>query len=497
MTVIRAVLYTRLSESDEASTSLARQEADLRALADREGWTVTEVLADDGLSGGKDRVKADRALDLLRSGAADVLAVWKLDRWSRQGIGTVARLMDVLEERPEALFVADRDGIRSDQAGWRLTAAVLSEVARTERENTQVRVRSAIKRMRREGRFPGGNVPYGYRTAAAPDGPGRVLEIDPDEAAVVREAASRAIAGESLYAISKDFGRRGLKPRRAKEWSISSLQVVLTSEPVVGRLTKVSHVTEGGRTRRVRDVVRDDDGNPVQMWPPVLDLETWHRVRARFSARGENAVAPRRRRARLLSGIVTCGLCGRPLYVRTNARQDLAYACSAGSQGKSCPGVSISCPHLEDYVTEQFLADVGPAEVVDRVVEAPDDADAAEVEASIAATTRQMGDDDADVEALSKRLAALKERRAVIRSRPRERRVRIVPTGRTFAEEWEDGDLVRRRELLEANTAVMAIAKGKKGRKTFDPSRVTWVTTPPHPADAEHPNALTSPRRVV
>src|SRR6476620_11374883 len=160
-----ALLYLRLSQSDDASTSIARQEADLRVLADREGWDVAEVIVDDGLSGGYARANADRALAMLREGAADVLAVWKFDRWSRQGLGAVAALIDALDANPKALFVADRDGLRSSQPAWRIIASVLAEVARMERENTKARVTSSIAALRRGGRYAGRNVPYGYTPA--------------------------------------------------------------------------------------------------------------------------------------------------------------------------------------------------------------------------------------------------------------------------------------------------------------------------------------------
>src|SRR5664279_2652107 len=95
----RCVLYLRLSESDEVSTSIARQETDLRQRAEREGWTVVKVLVDEGLSGGKRRDNGDLALGLLDSGQADVLIVWKFDRWSRMGLTAVADLIEVLDRR--------------------------------------------------------------------------------------------------------------------------------------------------------------------------------------------------------------------------------------------------------------------------------------------------------------------------------------------------------------------------------------------------------------
>ena len=108
----RAVLYLRLSSSTEDSTSIARQAADLQQLAVREGWTVVRTLTDDGLSGRKARANAAEALRMLREDEADVLAVWKLDRWTRQGLGAIGALSDALDAVPSATFVALQDGLR-------------------------------------------------------------------------------------------------------------------------------------------------------------------------------------------------------------------------------------------------------------------------------------------------------------------------------------------------------------------------------------------------
>ena len=199
----RAVLYLRLSEADEASTSIERQQSDLEALCLRRGWDIVTVLMDSGLTGTRRREKADPALAMLASGEADVLAVWKLDRWSRMGLGAIADLIEVLDKRPGALFVAEQDGLSSDQPTFRLIAAILSEMARSESENTSLRVKSSIAALKRAGRWAGGTIPFGYKAVALAIGRG--LAVDPAEAAVVREMAGRAIAGQSLYSIMRDL----------------------------------------------------------------------------------------------------------------------------------------------------------------------------------------------------------------------------------------------------------------------------------------------------
>lgn len=468
----RAVLYLRISESDEASTSLQRQEEDLRARAAREGWTVVDVLSDDGISGGLSREKATGALEMLRSGDADVLAVWKADRWSRQGVRAVADLDDVLSQRPKARFIADQDALDSREASFDVIFGVLAVIARAERKNTSLRVRSSIAALRRVGRYSGGNLPYGYQPIANPDGPGRILVVNEDEAAVVREAAERVLSGESTYAVSRDLNERGVPTRRGATWTVQALRQVLTAEPILGRITHRG------------ELLRGDDGLPLQVWPPVLDLETWTRLRSTLGVGIPREVRPlRRRRSGLLSGLITCGICGAPLYLRSNGAGHAAYGCSARSNGRPCDGVSISTDAVEQHVVESFLSAVGDREVIEEVIEAgADDAALAEIDRALNETAAEMTADGADYPALIARITSLKERKAARKAAPREPSVRLVPTGRTYRDAWEAADVDGRRAILSASLAVLAVRKGRRGSRTFDPARVVMMSNPSHVA---------------
>jgi len=482
---MRAAFYLRLSVSHDTSTSIVRQREDLEALAEREGWDVTTVFADDGESGGKDRPNAREALRMLRAGEIDVLAVAKLDRWSRQGLGAVADLVAALDHREKAgdpaLFVALADGLRSDQPAWRIIATVLAEIAREERRNTQYRTKSSIAKLKRSGRFSGGTVPVGFRTAPAPDGAGRVLVPDADEAAALTAAAEQIVAGSSVYAAVATLNASGVRPRRAASWSVQALGQALTGPAIVGRVT-----VDG-------EVLRGDDGLPAQVWPPAISLDLWHAVRSTLDDRRAAApvVGERKpgRRSRLLSGLATCAECGAPLYVRRSSgkkgsdgvRQPgvAIYSCSARSNGRPCPGVIVTAERVEEHVEALYLRMVGHYAAVRPVVEETPAVDLIEAEASLAAVSARLTEldlDDADEERL------LAQRRT-LRARVRELRgaasstpatVTFVETGRSFGEVWADaeGDLDARRELLAAAFSSIAIAKGRRGRTGLDPARV-------------------------
>lgn len=478
----RAVLYLRLSSSDEASTSIARQESDLRDHATGAGWDVVRVLTDDGISGRKARANADEALRMIRDGEADTLAVWKLDRWSRQGLAAVGALVTTLDRTPGALFVALRDGLNSGQPTWRIIASVLAEVARMEADSTATRVQSSIKTLRTTGRYSGGVVPFGYRTAPAPNGPGRILEPSPAEAAVVREVADRILGGESLSAIARDLNARGIAASRSEyrravlggrspdgldrgAWRILTVQKVWTGDHLIGRV--VHHGAP----------VTGPDGLPKTVWAPILDLATLTRLRRRLGNPGRTAPAgPRRvRAARLLSGLVYCALCGSKCYVRRSGDYP-TYGCSAKAQGRTCATPRITATGLEDYVVARFLAVVGDNPEVDEVEVVADSGTAAalgEIEAALQEATAALMEDTADGPAILARLDTLKTRRAELRTLPASVERVLVPTGRTLREAWHaTDDVVERRALLLEGIDHVRVSMRREMSSAFEPARV-------------------------
>lgn len=242
-------LDLRLSVTTEESTSLARQERDLRELAEREGWVVAEVLSDDGISGAVERDNAEHALKALRAGAADVLAVWKFDRWSRQGLGAVARLFDVIEERkdtrpPGALRRPPRR-YPVLRPSWRLHVSLVAEIGHIEGENTKIRVKSTRKYLRDERRHTG-RLPYGYRSVPHPSGKGRALEVNPEEAAIVRRMADMVLDGHTSYTTARRLNDEGILPRTAPRWTSALVTDQLKRDSLNGYMT---HRAKGDSSR--------------------------------------------------------------------------------------------------------------------------------------------------------------------------------------------------------------------------------------------------------
>ena len=488
---LRAALYLRLSSTDDDSTSIVRQEQDLRAEAARHGWEIVRVLVDDGISGRKARAKAAEALRMLHEDEADVLAVWKLDRWTRQGLSAVGDLVRTLAEAPGTVFIALQDGLRSDQAAFGIIAAVLAETAKAEADNGALRTRSSIAHRKATGRFAGGAIPFGYDSIAAPDGPGRVLVLNGFEADVVRKIADRIILGDSMPRIAlsltadgipttRSAYRRAVKAGKPTEgldrgrWTSGTVQQMWTSPHLLGR---VSHHGEW---------IRGDDGLPLQVWEPVLAWETMARIRERVRNPKEKADDCKRRdrrprAARLLSGVAFCAACGGKMHVRYASGAPI-YACS-NTADRGCETPRMMAELAERAVTERFLGVLGGSPELE-AVEIVTDPGTAEELAEIGAALREAGieltRDDSDTQLLVDRIARLKTRRAELAALPASVVVQARETGRTYGEAWEASTVDDRRRLLLSAADHVTIRKTRadEPRKGYHPDRIRiiWST---------------------
>ncbi|WP_295790875.1 recombinase family protein [uncultured Microbacterium sp.] len=453
----RAVLYTRVSRATEESVSVDRQEAELREMARTEGWDVVAVYQDDGLSGRVERLKANAALDAVADGHADVLAVWEMSRWSRMGLPVVARLVEVLRSRQGTLFVAKKEGLRSDQAAFGIMAAVIAEVAAMEAESTRERIMSARAYILAETdpdeqRWLGGRVPFGYRAVERDGKPGKALVVDEAAAFHVSTAAQMLLDGSTLTQVTRYLTDNAATPQGKGAWRISTVRKLMQSPTLVGRTTRrvVVGTRADGRPIVEDRVVTDAAGLPIRRWEPILDAETYAALQEMFAKRGPNES---RKAASWLSGQLFCDLCGSPLYANSRKGRGVdSFRCSNKAYpGSQCPGVSVSRKLAEDYMEAVILGAIGglPEYKIERRTEGPDESALAEVQLAIADVQAAFARDGADYAALGDRMDALaRERRRLLDERGGTVTT-STPTGRTLADAWAEGGVRERRELID------------------------------------------------
>jgi site-specific DNA recombinase len=142
------------------------------------------------------------------------------------------------------------------------------------------------------------------------------------EAAAVRQAAQRVLAGETLSSIVRDWNRAGLTTSGGGPWRVNSLSSLLVQPRLVAA-------------------------------PAILDPATHAALLALHASRSKG---PRRATRRyLLTGLLRCWRCGGALRGMPRARGADLYVCPGPPHG-GCSGTAVTADHAEEAVGDMVLA---------------------------------------------------------------------------------------------------------------------------------------------
>lgn len=329
-------IYARLSQEDEDArvgelSATARQIADCRARAEHEGWRVLAVYDDPDHSASnpkRRRPEFERMLADLDDGVrVDAVLCYKLDRLLRQP-KEAERIIEAADRRGFGIVSLSDPGIDLATPTGRAMFRMTITWAKLETETMSMRIRRKARAIAEEGRPNGGIRPFGLDAAS--------LQLVPAEAELIREAAERLLAGESLHAVVVDWNTRGVRtPGRkvapeGRRWEVSSLRRMLLAPRIVG--DRVHHGAVVG----------------TGVIPPILGRDTWDRLRAVLEAPrgGANGGTIRKH---YLTGLVRCGRCGAKLIARPDARGTTRYVCA---QPRGCGGIAVAKANIEPLMTE-------------------------------------------------------------------------------------------------------------------------------------------------
>lgn len=323
----RAGLYLRISQDKTGrQAGVTRQEKDCRELAARLGWEIVDVYTDNDISAysGRRRPHYERLKADLESGRIDAVAAWHPDRLYRRAKELEA-VVDLVQAVGAEVATVKAGAVDLATPNGRLVARIGAAVAQHESEHKAERVERWHQDRAEAGLPNGGRRPYGF----LPDRVGH----DPVEAAVVREAARRALDGETFYSIIMDFEARGITTVTGARWSPTALGGVLRSPRIAG--------------------LREHNGKLHKaVWAPILPREDWEALRAL----GAGKRRPGRPLEYVLSRIARCGLCGCGMTGNRSRHDERTYRCPPGyNNGRGCGKVGRNAARLEEHVKVKVL----------------------------------------------------------------------------------------------------------------------------------------------
>lgn len=253
----------------------------------------------------------DQVLAELQPG--DCLTVWKLDRLGRS-VDELLKIIKDLDKRGIRFRCLTQPVDTTSSAG-RLFIGILALIAEFERELMIERVLAGKQRQRAEGR-PMGRLPFGWNA----DG-----TENEDQAALLRQAATRLLDGVNVSTVVDTWNAAGISPERGTRWSVTPLRRMLTNPRTAA----------------------------------ILGQHDYDAIVRLFDAPDR-----RRRQGRpaqhLLSGVLVCQ-CGQAMYADV-AKGQHVYRCrkAAHSGGRSagCGKVNISERAADRWAADAFVAAV-------------------------------------------------------------------------------------------------------------------------------------------
>jgi site-specific DNA recombinase len=305
---VHASIYVRISSDREgAGLGVGAQQADCRQLAAELGAVVVEpVLVDNDVSAysGKPRPQYRELLRRIAAGETDVVLVWHTDRLHRSPaeLEEYISLCETLGVRTVTVKAGDLD--LASPSGL-VMARTLGAFARYEVDHARERMKRAKLRSAEAGTWKGGRRPFGYEA----DG----ITVNQTEAAALRDAADRVLAGEPIRAIARAWNDAGVLTTTGGRWTLHGPRRVLLRPRNAGLMEHRGEIV----------------GEAA--WPAIIEPEKWRAVVRLLEDPSRRTNHTNSAVRHLGSHLFRCSVCGSHVRADKIRGEIPAYRCAASA----------------------------------------------------------------------------------------------------------------------------------------------------------------------
>ena len=368
---LRVAAYCRVStDSEEQINSYKNQLAFYtEKINGKTEWKFAGVYADEGITGTSMKHREDfkRMLRACREGRIDLILCKSVSRFGRNSVD-VLRTIRALRERGIGV-VFEKEGVDTRTMNSELILAFHSAFSQSESESIRENVSRGLRMAYEQGTIAIGPNLYGFRKSQNGG-----VEIDEEQAAVVRQIAQWFLDGDSLHTIVDKLAQRHIPSPKGKDtWSTPTIRSILSNEKYKGDvLLQKTYKPSLFSDRAVRNDGALKKYYIEDVLPRILEPETFDRIQEELAKRGakrptsEKAKTPFGRYSGkyALSTLVVCGQCG-ALYRRVTwyrkGERKIVWRCGARLDNKAncTQSPTLEEPALQaavmEAISQQYL----------------------------------------------------------------------------------------------------------------------------------------------
>ena len=232
---LRVAAYARVSSSSEDQLNSYRVQNQYYSelISGNPDWEMVDIYADEGITGTSVEKREDfcRMMRDCRKGKIDRILVKSISRFARNTKDCLAAVRELKELGISVLF--EEQGIDTARMSSEMVTAVMASLAQKGSESISGNVRWGVQKRMEDGTYVASSAPYGYRLVNLR------LEIQPEEAEIVRWIFQQYLAGANVNEIAKELNTKSAENDHQLNFYLSAVDGILKKEqdnPTVGLL---------------------------------------------------------------------------------------------------------------------------------------------------------------------------------------------------------------------------------------------------------------------
>jgi len=353
-----AVAYCRISTyKDEQLDSLEAQQKFFMQYAEKNGYTLTKIYADEGKSGTKlkNRTQLLKLLSNAGERAFEFVLIKDVSRLARNTVDFLTSIRKLKALGITVIFV-NYDQTSSESSEFMLT--MLSAIAQEESANTSKRVKFGKRINAQNGKIP--NLIFGYDKI---EGDIFNLRINEEQSQTIRDIFHMYVnCNIGAGKIAAELNEKGIRTRRGNNWTQTAVSRILKNEIYIGKVINAKE--------EVADFLSGErKANPQDKWLVcenaklrIISDELFEQAGALLQKRAENFAKGSRKSSKyLFSQLIKCESCGSSFRRIADKRKftEIKWVCSGRNQ-KGVDFCSNKTALVEKALTEsiqRFLAE--------------------------------------------------------------------------------------------------------------------------------------------
>ncbi|WP_425448736.1 recombinase family protein [Dethiothermospora halolimnae] len=340
--------YVRVSSDEQVEGySLDNQREDIKKYCDLHDLNLIGIFSDEGISGKNIEKRKDfkDMINFIEAGKANCIVIWKASRISRNFLD-FAEMLKKFEEI-KCRLISVKDNYDTADPSSKLSMYMHGIIADLERDNLRVQVRGGMRKRAREGRFNGGNPPFGYNYNRKI----KELLLNEDEKGIVKEIFDLYLKGWGYSKIAKHLNSFGYKTKKGNNFSLNAVKGILKNPIYAGKIRweRYKDWDKNKRKGLNKEYIYVDGIHQA-----IISEEKFELVQEKIknNPKSGNTGKPSNY---LLSGILRCPACGYGMAVQKITKKNSInyyYTCGAYQNKKGCSPNSNKMEKIDNQFIE-------------------------------------------------------------------------------------------------------------------------------------------------